>query len=107
MLGRKLKLIRNWLVNYRKECRNKKYGITSQKSVLLQARSNAKHAASFVLLLLHWLLISVAWHYPCLFNRTKSCVGKLPVDLSVSASGLVKLSVSAESQYMTFGVVSV
>ena len=55
------------------------------------------------------------YHYPCLFNRTTSCVWQCPVYLSVSASvsaeGVVKLSalvsVSAESQFMTFGRVSV
>src|SRR6218665_3018493 len=67
-----------------------------------------------LLLLLGLFLISVALdHYPCLFNRTMSCVWQLLVYLSasVSAEGAVKLSasvsVSAESQYMTFGRVSV
>src|SRR6218665_1935775 len=67
-----------------------------------------------LLLLLDLFLISVALdHYPCLFNRTMSCVWQLLVYLSVSASvsaeGVVKLSasVSAESQFMTFGRVSV
>src|SRR6218665_302473 len=79
-----------------------------------QARRNAKNAAGSVglLLLLDLFLISVVLHYyPCLFNRTKSCVWQLPVYLlvsaSVSAEGVVKLSVSAESQFMTFGRVSV
>src|SRR6218665_1094786 len=83
---------------------------------LRQARHNAKNAAGSVglLLLLDLFLISVALHhYPCLFNRTKSSVWQLLVYLSVSASvsaeGVVKLSasVSAESQFMTFGRVSV
>ena len=68
------------------------------------AVGNAKNAAGSVglLLLLDLFLICVALHhYPCLFNRTKSCVWHLPVYLSVSAS------VSAESQFMTFGRVSV
>src|SRR6218665_3769879 len=65
-----------------------------------------------LLLLLDLFLISVALdHYPCLFNRTMSCVWQLLVYLSVSAEGVVKLSfsisVSAESQFMTFGRVSV
>src|SRR6218665_1568387 len=73
-----------------------------------QARRNAKNAAGSVglLLLLDLFLISVVLHhYPCLFNRAKSCVWQLPVYLSasVSAEGVVKLSasVSAESQFMT------
>jgi len=81
------------------------------------AVGNANNAAGSVglLLLLDLFLISVALqHYPCLFNRTKSCVWHLPVYLSLSASvlaeGVVKLSapvsVSAESQFMTFGRVS-
>jgi len=86
-------------------------GITSQKLILLRSASEAKNAAGSVglLLLLDLFLISVALdHYPCLFNRTKSCVWQLLVYLSVSASvsaeGVVKLSasVSAESQFMTF-----
>src|SRR6218665_1831694 len=75
---------------------------------LRQARHNAKNAAGSVglLLLLDLFLISVALHhYPCLFNRTKSCVWQLLVYLS--AEGVVKLSVSAESQFMTFGRVLV
>src|SRR6218665_3820323 len=69
-----------------------------------------------LLLLLDLFLISVALdHYPCLFNRTMSCIWQLLVYLSVSASvsaeGAVKLSASvlfsAESQFMTFGRVSV
>src|SRR6218665_2591969 len=78
------------------------------------AVGNAKNAAGSVglLLLLDLFLICIALHhYPCLFNRTKSCVWHLPVYLSVSASvsaeSVVKLSVSAESQFMTFGGVSV
>src|SRR6218665_880718 len=81
-----------------------------------QARRNAKNAAGSVglLLLLDLFVTSVVLHhYPCLFNRTKSCVWQLPVYLSasVSAEGVVKLSasvsVSAKSQFMTFGRVSV
>src|SRR6218665_3514747 len=63
-----------------------------------------------LLLLLDLFLNSVALdHYPCLFNRTMSCVWQLLVYLSVSAEGVVKLSasVSAESPFMTFGRVSV
>ena len=84
-------------------------GITSQKLILLRSASEAKNAAGSVglLLLLDLFLISVALdHYPCLFNRTKSCVWQLLVYLSVSASvsaeGVVKLSasVSVESQFM-------
>src|SRR6218665_2543828 len=93
-------------------------GITSQKLILLRSASEAKNAAGSVglLLLLDLFLISVALdHYPCLFNRTKSCVWQLLVYLSLSASvsaeGVVKLSasvsVSAESQLITFGRVSV
>src|SRR6218665_2664131 len=74
------------------------------------AVGNAKNAAGSagLLLLLDLFLISVALqHYPCLFNRTKSCVWYLPVYLSVSAEDVVELSasvsVSAESQFMTFG----
>ena len=76
-----------------------------------QARRNAKNAAGSVgLLLLDLFLICIALHhYPCLFNRTKSCVWQCPVYLSVSVSaeGVVKVSVSAESQFTTFGRVSV
>ena len=95
-------------------------GITSQKSILLWSASKAqcKECCTFcsLLLLLDLFLIGVAWHhYPCLFNRTKSCVSQLPVYLSVSASvsaeGVVKLSASvsdsAESQFMTFYLASV
>jgi len=79
-----------------------------------QARRSAKNAAGSVglQLFLDLFLISVVLHhYPCLFNRTKSCVWQCPVYLSVSVSveGVVKLSVSvsAESQFMTFSRVSV
>ena len=81
-----------------------------------QARRNAKNAAGSVglPLLLDLFLITVTlYHYPCLLNRTKSCVWQLPVYLSVSVSaeGVVKLSASvsasAESQFMTSGRVSV
>src|SRR6218665_1218302 len=91
-------------------------GITSQKSILLWSASKAqcKECCRFCTITSRSVLISVALHhYPCLFNRTKSCVWQLPVYLSVSASvsadGVVKLSasVSAESQFTTFGQVSV
>ena len=81
-----------------------------------QARRNATNAVGSVLLLLDLFLISVALHhYPCLFNRTESCVWQLPIYLSVSASVsaecVVKLSasvsVSVESQFTIFGRVSV
>src|SRR6218665_1307755 len=65
-----------------------------------------------LLLLLGLFLISVALdHYPCLFNRTMSCIWQLLVYLWVSvwvsAEGAVNLwasvSFSAERQFMTFG----
>ena len=63
------------LVSYRKECGKMQYEITSQKSILMQARRIAKNPASSVILLLDLFLLSVALHhYPGLFNRTKSCV---------------------------------
>src|SRR6218665_929502 len=63
------------LVSYRKECGKIQYEITSQKSILMQARRIAKYPASSVILLLDLFLLTVALHqYPGLFNRTKSCV---------------------------------
>src|SRR6218665_134694 len=60
------------LVSYRKECGKMQYEITSQKSILMQARRIAKYP---VILLLDLILPFVALHhYPGLFNRTKSCV---------------------------------
>src|SRR6218665_1358179 len=87
-------------------------GITSQKSILLRSASKAqcKECCRFCTITSRSVLISVALHhYPCLFNRTKSCVWQLPCYLSVSADGVVKLSVSvsAESQFTTFGQLSV
>src|SRR6218665_3966575 len=57
------------LVSYRKECGKMQYEITSQKSILMQARRIAKNPASSVILLLDFFLLSVALHhYPDLFN---------------------------------------
>src|SRR6218665_3575317 len=56
-----------------------------------------------------FVLIGVALrHYPCLFNRTKSCVWQLPVYLSVSASVsaecVIKLSAPVSvSAHIHFG----
>jgi len=50
-------------------------GITSQKSIKMQARRSAKNAAGSVLLLLDLFLLSERCKInPGLFNRTKSCV---------------------------------
>src|SRR6218665_996541 len=78
------------------------------------SKAQCKESCRFCIITSRFVLISVALHhYPCLFNRTKSCVWQLLVYLSasVSAEGVVKLSapvsVSAESQFITFGLVSV
>src|SRR6218665_384250 len=64
------------LVSYRKECGKMQYEITSQKSILMQARRIAKNPASSVILLLDFFLLSVALHhYPGLFNRTNLAFG--------------------------------
>src|SRR6218665_1246822 len=87
---------------------------TILSATILSGHPNGSAGSVGLLLLLDLFLISVALqHYSCLFNMTKSCVWHLPVYLSasVSAEGVVKLSapvsVSAESQFMTFGRVLV
>ena len=59
----KLKLVTKGLVSYHKECRKMQCGITSQKSILMQARRSAKNAPISVLLLLDLFLLRVALHH--------------------------------------------